>query len=284
MTGVSGDLRATTAHVRRGTVSESYARSQVERGERWLDGLGARRHLAAYQEEVHAVQEAVLELREAMRERWSRVIRLLWVPERKTGKSVALTQAEVGANILASQDPRTKDGTADPGYIRPRPLLKPSVEVLWHDNGYIRQGGRARVADAYQLLIGGLRILTGSKRYVMRQADWAVKLDEMGKMPFREALFTSGMTHHQRSHHLYQLRKEKRPKGRLRKRSAPRRRPNVWKGRHGDRQLKADLRRRSRAAVLAVVLANNERNRAAGVPEVMGYDEGMVVMPPGWKP
>lgn len=260
MNGVSDDLRATLAHVERQTVSESHAKSQVERGERWLDGLGARRQLAAYHEEVLAVEDAVSRLRAAIRLRWPRVVRLLWVPERETGKSVALTTAEVGANILAHEDPRTKDGTADPGYIRARPLLKPSVEVLRLCDGYVRRGGRARVETAYELVIGGARVTTGSRRYVMRQADWAVKCDEMGKMPFREALLTSGLTHHQRSHHLYQLRKEKRP-GPLKVRWSPWARPNVWKGRHGDRRFKAILRRTGPVIGLLTNYVTGERKQ-----------------------
>lgn len=246
MNGISDDLEATVLHALRGTVSESYARSQVGRGEAWLDRLGARRQLAHYQDEVREVEAALADLRSAIRRRWPKFIRLLWVPQRVVTGAQAIAKDEIAANILASQDYRTRAGTADPGYIKARQLVRPSIEVVRLDDGWVnRTGGpwhrrrvRARVETAYELLLDGQRALIGSKRYVMRQADWAVMVDPVtGKLPAIETL--TGVA---KRRALYQLRRAHRPKLRLRKRSAPRRRRNADKGRHGDKRALAAAR------------------------------------------
>lgn len=190
MRGISDDLRATRIHVERGSVSETYARSQVERGERWLAGLGPRISSPGFADEVEAVSFELAELRGAIRDRFkSKVIRLLWIPPRVSKTQAVLTQQERMANLLAV-DQFNQTGKGPGPLLKPTPVTRPSIEVLWYDQGWVQRTRRrrARVETAYELVVGGKHVLFGSKRYVMRQADWAAMCDAFGQLPELERL------------------------------------------------------------------------------------------------
>lgn len=233
MKGIADDLRATRLHIERGTVSESYARSQVERGEAWLKGLGPRISHPAFAEEVEEVSSELAELKGAIRDRFKpKVIRLLWIPERVSKTQAVLPMAESMANVLALQHARAAG--IDPGRLHePQKVKRPSIEVLRYDQGWVQRTRRkrARVEVAYELVIGGQHVLMGSKRYVMRQADWAAMCDANGQLPEIERL--TGLA---KRRALYKARKARRKQPRRRWRMRPRRKPNVAKGRHGGRR------------------------------------------------
>lgn len=253
MNGISDDIRAAARQAAAGTVSENYARDQVEGGERWLDGLGARRNLGAYQDEIIDVKEALTKLRAAIRVRWPNTIRLLWIPDRNT-KAIYLTKEEALANVGAllhrrAAAPRLGDGPMPrEELIAARPLSKKSIEVLRLGQGWVDRRGRARVETAYELLIGGERACTGSRRYIMRQADWATMCDVFGQLPPMELV--RGLA---KRRALYKARRDKRRAQRRRGRA---RWPlttelvmTAWGGaarparaRHGGRRAKAIMR------------------------------------------
>lgn len=188
MRGIANDLRATRTHVERGDVSESYARDQVDRGNAWLKGLGPRISHPGFADEVEAVSFELAELKGAIRDRFPpKVIRLLLVPQRTSKTQAILSRFEAAANVLALQHARNLG--VDPGeLLQPKKAVLPSVEVLRYDQGWVERRGRARVEVAYELLIGGAHVLFGSKRYVMRQADWALMVDAFGQLPELERL------------------------------------------------------------------------------------------------
>lgn len=183
-----GDIKATLAHVRRGDVSESYARGMIDRGERWLTGLGSRRTSPGFHEEVVELELALADLREALAVKPDPLgVRLLYIPKRKSKTQAVLGRAETMANLVALQHAKARG--IDPGPLhQPQVPTLPSIEVLRYDQGWVNRRGRARVEVAYELVIGGQRTLAGSKRYVMRQADWAAMCDSFGQLPVLETL------------------------------------------------------------------------------------------------
>jgi hypothetical protein len=205
MTGISDDLRATRIHVARGSVSETYARSQVERGERWLKGLGPRISHPGFAEEVEAVSFELAELKGVISDRFKpKVIRLLWIPKRVSKTQAVQPMAESMANVLALQHAQALG--IDPGrLLEPKKTVLPSIEVLRYDQGWVNRRGRARVEVAYELVVGGQHVLMGSRRCVMRQADWAVMCDAFGQLPELERL--TGLA---KRRALYKVRKARR--------------------------------------------------------------------------
>lgn len=235
MRGIADDIDATRAHVLRGDVSHAYARSQVERGQHWLEGLGARRNHPGFVEEAEEVDRAVARLLQAVDKRWPDYVRLLYIPARDTGMK-HLETTEVAVNAAAALHLRQAGATevqVQRNVIPSRSLLTKSVEVRRYDQGWVQRTRRkrARVEVAYELVIGGKHVLIGSKRYVMRQAHWAAMCDMNGQLPELERL--TGLA---KRRALYKARKARRKQPRRRWRMRPRRKPNVAKGRHGDRR------------------------------------------------
>lgn len=187
--GVAGQVRRAAAQVRRGA-TKLVADAAIARGEQWLDGLGERRRSPGFAEEVEEVLEALGELRQASAEAFGEqpVVCLLKVP-RRYAKFPSTSRASI-ANVLALSDAAATG--RDPGRLLPledRPLL-PSIEVRRYDQGWVQRTRRrrARVETAYELVIGGRHHLYGSKRYVMRQAHWALMCDQFGRLPALEQL------------------------------------------------------------------------------------------------
>lgn len=185
-TGLADDLLATVDHVQRGTVSQSYARGQIERAERWLAGLAGRPRMA-YLEEAAEVTEALVLLRDAARRMFIAGVAIMFVPERQSKTQAVMSQAAAFANLAMLNDARVL-GRKPNALLPATPVLLPSVAVQRLCDGYVRRQGRARVETVYELLVGGRRALTGSRRYVMRQADWAVMCDATGTLPLLERL------------------------------------------------------------------------------------------------
>lgn len=129
--------------------------------------------------------------------------RVLFVRERVTTQRI-ITPSEQMANLMALQHARIHR-------VNPGPLLKgelaklPAVEVYRGLQGWVDRRGRARVGRAYLLAIGGKVVMSGSKRYIMRQADWAVMCDAAGRLPVLET--TTGVA---KRRALYKARKARR--------------------------------------------------------------------------
>lgn len=157
---------------------------QVEAdAQRWLDERPSQK---GFEEESAELQDALGELREAMveeRRRSQKRICLLSVPRRPSKKFRVRSRAESLANAAASMDPRSR--TRDPGYFTGEPVDMPSVEVIGVGQVWINEmrTGLARVRDCYALLIGGREITRGSRKYIMRQADWSLMCDPSGALP-----------------------------------------------------------------------------------------------------
>lgn len=174
----------------------------------WLDN---RPGTKGFEHESAELEEVMEDLRDAITEERRRLgekkVRLLWIPQRVSRK---------------------------------HRVSMPSVDVVLAGQVWINEmrTGRARVRDNYHLLVGGRVVCYGSRRYVMRQADWLLMCDPFGHLP--EVETARGV---RKRRLLYKLRKmRKRSVGLRVPRYQRRRFRGHLKGRHGDRLRKAFAR------------------------------------------
>lgn len=189
--GVAEELLGALEQLKRGRLTEEDGHAAIARADAWLEGLGPRRNSPGFAEEYREVADALEQLRDRFGQVFRRRVLALKVRRALSRKHKYISKAAVFANVAAYADPRARDGTADPGYIQPARVPKPSVEVELVDQGWVQQpriNYRARVRDVWAIIVNGQRIAEGSRRYCMRQAHWALMCDPSGRLPAFETM------------------------------------------------------------------------------------------------
>lgn len=190
MTGIVEELHRARLLLARGGLDQAQARAAIERGDRWITGLGDRKYDHGFAEEYSEVYGELELLRAMFSQRFRKRILALSIPQRLSRKYSALPRDQAAANLAAMMDPRSGNGD-DPGYFKAQRAVLCSIEVEFVGNVWTqhpRVNYRARVRDHWALIINGREVLRGSRRLCMLQAHWAEMCDPTGALPRLEVM------------------------------------------------------------------------------------------------